>query len=196
MDIDILFTENGEAGLISSENPVTKAVGVLFDPATGLMTLEYTDMDFLEMNIPVDAEFFGILDHSPQLHFGAVKDGSISQAYQVPLMFLDDPYRGQQLGQASQLQNPLVAFDYFVKECVSGQPVHRDDLSDDNLTSVLGESAPSSLQFAPHLARRHSLEAAPKAAPSGPGPSTPGLGSGGGGVSGVQRNSGDSSKKK
>ena len=193
MDIDILFTEHGEAGLISSENPITKAVGVLFDPATGIMTLEYTDMDFLEMNIPVDAEFFGLLDRCPQLHFGVVKGGNIGQAYQVPLMFLDDPYRGQKLAQVSQLQNPLVAFDYFVKECVSGQPVHRDDLNDDNLVSVLGEAAPSALQFAPHLARRHSLEAAPRIAPGGP--AAPGLGTSGGGAP-YRDSSGEEGKKR
>lgn len=198
MDIDLLFTQSGEAGLICSSNPVTKAVGILFDPQTGIMMLEYNDMNFLEMNIPVDAEFFGTLDRAPQLHLGSVKNGEIAQAYQIPLMFLDDPYRGQAMAQRAQLRNPLVAFDYFVKECISGQPVHRDDLNDDELTSVLGDAAPTSLQFAPHLARRHSLEAAPKAAPNAPGMSAPGLG-GGGGASyrgGTPQNGGNSSKGK
>ncbi len=197
MDIDLLFTDDGEAGLICSENPMTKAVGVLFDPASGLLTLEYSDMDFLEMNIPVDSEFFGWLDHSPLLHLGAVSGGYIAQAYQIPIMFADDPYRGKALGAGTGAQNPLAAFDYFVKDCVSGQPVHREDLSDDSFGCVLGDAVPSSLEFAPHLARRHALEVAPKAAPSGPGPGGPGLGgsSGGGGQRGGGQRGGTGSSK-
>ncbi len=98
-------------------------------------------------------------------------------------MFLDDPYRGEAFKNVKQPANPLVAFDYFVKSCTSGQPVHREDLSDDSAGCVLGDAVPSALQFAPHLARRHAIEAAPKMAPNAPGPSTPGLGSGGGGSS-------------
>lgn len=183
MDIDLLFTADGEAGLITSENLVTKAVGAVFDTQTGILSLEFADMDFLETNIPIDEEFFARLDFCAQVHLGAVKDGHIAQAYQIPFMFLDDPYRGQAIAQLQQPKNPLQAFEYFVKACVVGQPVHREDLSDDTLGCVLGDAVPSSLQFAPHLARRHQLEVAPKAAPSGPGPSTPGLGSSGGGVS-------------
>ncbi len=181
MNIDLLFTDTGEAGLICSENPVTKAAGVVFDTQTGVLTLEFSDMDFLEMNIPVDGEFFGRLDFCAQVHIGAVKDGQIAQAYQIPFMFLDDPYRGEAFKNVRQPPNPLVAFDYFVKACTAGQPVHREDLSDDSAGCVLGDAVPSALQFAPHLARRHAIEAAPKMAPNAPGPSTPGLGGGGGG---------------
>ena len=183
MNIDLLLTENGEAGLICSENPVKKAIGMTFDTQTGMMTAEYADMDFLELNIPVDMDFFEALDRNEHIHIGAVKDGNISQAYQVPFMFLDDPYRTQNMGGGvKQLPNPLQAFEYFVKSCVAGQPVHRNDLGDEQATGcVLGDAVPSSLQFAGHLARRVQMEAGPKAMPSlNLGPSAPGLGSGGG----------------
>ena len=199
MNIDLLFTQGGEAGLICSENLVTKAAGVVFDTQTGVLTLEFNDMDFLEMNIPVDAEFFGMLDYAAQVHVGAIKEGSIAQAYQIPFMFLDDPYRGEAFKDVKQPANPLVAFDYFVKSCTAGQPVHREDLSDDSAGCVLGDAVPSALQFAPHLARRHAIEAAPKMAPNAPGPSTPGLGGGGGGSarhSTSHRQSGQGDKKK
>ncbi len=182
MNIDLLFTAKGEAGLISSENLVKKVVGTVFDVETGVLTLEFVDMDFLELNIPIEKEFNATLDMCPQIHIGAVKDGNIAQAYQVPFMFLDDLYRGQAFDNVRQPANPLEAFNYFVKATVFGQPVHREDLGDeDAMGCILGDAVPSALQFAPHLARRHQMEVAPKAAPSGPaGPSGPGLGGGGG----------------
>lgn len=191
MDIDLLFTETGECGLLIDQNLVKKAVGIVLDTETGLLSLEYNDMDYLEFNIPVDPEFFPWMDRLQQIHIGAIKDGSISQAYQIPLMFGDDPYRGEAYGRVQQPRNPLAAFEYFVKACISGQPVHREDLDDDTkMGCILGDATPGSLQFAPHLARRHAMEVTPKAAPSGPGPSGPGLG----GPGGSSRPSGQSSR--
>jgi hypothetical protein len=177
MDIDLLFTSDGESGLLFSQNLIKKAIGVLFDLQTGMMQIDYADMDQLEFNIPVDDEFWGILEFTTQIHIGAVKGGNIAQAYQVPLMFLDDPYRGEKLGRAKQHPRPLVAFDYFVKRCVKGQPVHRENLSDDTMAGcILGDASPAALQFAPHLAREHALQTRPAAAPNAPGMSVPGLG--------------------
>lgn len=198
MNIDLLFTAQGEAGLISSENQVQKVAGVVFDTASGLLTLEFVDMDFLELNIPVEKEFNAALDMCPQIHIGAIKDGSIAQAYQVPFMFLDDPYRTEVFKSVTQPPNPLEAFNYFVKKTVFGQPVHRDDLGDESaMGCVLGDAVPSALQFAPHLARRHQMEVAPKAAPGMGGPNAPGMGLGSAGASNstpigrIQRNSSD-----
>lgn len=180
MDIDLLFTNEGVAGLICSENLVKKAIGVLFDSATGLMNIEYADMDMLEFNIPIDQDFWQYLEFNPHLHLGAIKNGAIGQAYQVPLLFLDDPYRGEKLGKAPQHAKPLAAFNAFVTRCTVGQPVHRDDLDNDAAVGcVLGDASPAALQFAPHLARQHALEVRPTAAPSAPGFSVPGLGGGG-----------------
>lgn len=195
MNIDLLFTEQGEAGLISSENLLKKAAGIVFDTKTGLITVEYADMDFMEFNVPVEPEYFDALDRNAQIHLGAVKQGKISQAYQVPLMFLDDPYRMEAHREVRQPANPLLAFEYFVKACIAGQPVHREDLGDESaMGCILGDASPASLEFAPHLARRHAMEAAPKAAPNYTlGPSTPGLGSSGSGGSGVIRGTGGNS---
>ncbi len=184
MDIDLLFTGQGEGGLIANGNLVKKAVGVVLDIRNGLLTLEYSDSDYMEFNIPVEKEFFERLDKNPLIHFGAIKNGNIAQAYQVPLMFLDDPYRGEALlRHAAPPGNPLQAFGYFVKRCTEGQPVHRDDLgNEETMGCILGDASPASLQFAPHLARRHALEAAPKANPHmAPRMGGPGLGSSGGG---------------
>lgn len=177
MDIDLLLTADGTAGLVCSQNLIKKAVGILFDTETGLMNVEYADMDSMEFNIPIDQEFWQSLEYNSVLHIGSVKDGHIAQAYQVPLMFLNDPYRGEKLGAAQQIPQPLAAFDHFVKRCIIGQPVHREDLDDDSTSScILGDSSPASLQFAPHLAREHAMEVRPRAAPSAPGLSAPGMG--------------------
>lgn len=182
MNIDLLFTSDGEAGLISSENLLKKAAGITFDPEGGVLTLEYVDMDFLELNIPVEQEFNATLDHCSVIHVGAVKEANIGQAYQVPFMLLNDPYRTNAMAAGAIPQQPLAAFGYFIQQAVFGQPVHREDLGDEGaMGCILGDAVPSSLQFAPHLARRHQMEVAPKAAPRGPaGPSGPGLGGGGG----------------
>lgn len=185
MNIDLLFTSDGEAGLISSENLVKKVAGITFDPESGILTFEYVDMDFLELNIPVEEEFNATLDHTAAVHVGAVKDGNIGQAYQVPFMLLNDPYRADAMTAGGQITaQPLAAFGYFIQKAVFGQPVHRDDLGDESaMGCILGDASPASLQFAPHLARRHAMEVSPKAAPRGPaGPSGPGLGGGGSGT--------------
>jgi len=179
MNIDLLFTEQGEAGLIASENFIQKVLGIVYDMQTGVMTLEFADMDFMELNITVDDSFNETLDHCAQLQVGAIKNGHIAQAYQVPLMFLDDPYRSEALLSVKQPHNPLESFNSFVKRCITGQPVHRDDLGNEEaMGCILGDATPNSLQFAPHLARRHAMEVRPAAAPSAPEISAPGLGGG------------------
>ncbi len=163
MDIDFLLTEQGDVGLLSSENLFKKVVGILFDHETGRFTLEYADMDYLDLNIPVEEEFFHILDTCLMIHIGAVKNAHISQAYQVPLMFLNDPYRAEVFQHVSPPSKPLQAFDYFIKACVLGQPVHRKDAGDeDTLGCILGDNMPSDLKFAPHLARRQAIESRPE----------------------------------
>ena len=177
MNIDLLFTQNGGAGLIASENFVKKMLGVVLDTKTGLITAEFNDGDYMETNIPVEGEYYPTLDHCAILHIGAVKNGNIAQAYQAPLMFADDPYRNQAM-QAVQPKNPLASFGYFLKSCVFGQPVHRGDLGNEStMGCILGDATPSSLQFAPHLARQHQMEIRP-----GPSPApqnVPGMGLGG-----------------
>lgn len=196
MNIDLLFTEKGEAGIIASENLVKKAAGLVLDIKSGILTLEYADSDYMEFNIPVEAEFFNLLDYCGQVHIGAIKNGNIAQAYQIPFMFLDDPYRGQAIENVVHPKNPLHAFNYFVKHCVSGQPVHRADLGDETMGCVLGEASPASLQFAPHLARRVALEAGPRTPVPVHAPRFGGPGLGGGGGGGVvYRNPGDGSEE-
>ena len=193
MNIDILFSRTGEAGLIANENFPKKMAGVLIDTSTGAITIEYVDSDHLDMNIPLDLSLAPMFDSMMHIHVGAVKAGQIGQGYQVPIMIADDPYRGEMLAQIPTPSMPLSQFAHFIKKAMSGQPIHREDLGDETTTGcILGDAVPSTLQFAPHLAKRQSLEASPQMAPKGPAPSAPGLGLGGGtGTSGSKKTGDD-----
>lgn len=188
MNIDLLITPQHQVGLLSSENLIKKAVGVLFDNETNTLSIEYVDSDHLDLNIPVEPEFFGILDGNALIQLGAVKNGKIAQAYQVPLMFLNDPYRAEAFEKVQPPKQPLQSFYYFVKKCILGQPVHREDAGDEETAGcILGDAKPSALEFANHLARRHGMEVGKHAANT---MNAPGMGlgsSGGGGSSGTHR---------
>ena len=184
MDIDLLVTPEGEAGLLCSKNLFKKAVGALLDTQSGVLSFEFADMDHMDLNIPIEDEFYGALNTCALIHIGSVIDGKIAQAYQVPLMFLDDPYRADAFKNTKPPKKPLAAFEYFIRRCVLGQPVNRTDAGDEETSGcILGDTLPSSLQFAPHLARRHSIEVAPTASPhiNAPGMGMGGNTSGGGG---------------
>jgi len=179
MNIDLLVTQKGEAGLLGSQNLISKAIAAVLDPSDGSLSIEFEQIDSMELNIPIESEFFELLDATPLLHVGSVVDGKIGQAYQTPLMILNDPYRMQILQQARPPEKPLAAFYYFVKDCVLGQPVHRDDMGDEDTSGcILGDTAPSSLEFAPQLTRRYSMELQNIHAPD---INVPGLGLGSGG---------------
>ncbi len=174
MNIDLLFTAKGEAGLISSEILIKKAAGIVLDTQTGTLTIEFADMDYLELNIPVDSTFFRDLDQCPHLHIGAIQNAAISQAYQAPLMFQDDPYRSELFSDMTPVETPLIAFNRFITLCKKGQPVHRIHLGDESaMGCILGDATPASLTFAPHLARRHTMETTPPKPPHIPTPRGP-----------------------
>lgn len=159
MNIDLLVTQKGEAGLLCSKNLIAKALGAILDTDNGILSLEFEIMDQMDLNIPIEAEYFELLDATTHLHVGSVKDNKIGQAYQIPLLFLNDPYRTQMLQHTRLPEKPLSAFHYFVKNCVLGQPVHRDDMGDEEtIGCILGDITPSSLEFAQHLVRRHGME--------------------------------------
>jgi len=182
MNIALLFTTQGECGLLANSNLIQRAAGTVFNGESGLLTIEFADMDYMDLNIPVGNDVDGTLEFSFLMHVGAFKNGHIAQAYQVPFMIADDPYRAEMMKPGKIPDNPLVAFETFIRRCAFGQPVHREDLDDEeSMGCMLGDAVPSSLEFAPHVARRRNFEATPKLAPG----HAPGLGlgtSGGGGT--------------
>ncbi|HBH26117.1 MAG TPA: hypothetical protein DDX54_01780 [Rhodospirillaceae bacterium] len=181
MNIDLLITAQGLAGLVAGANLPRKVVGMLFEPATGTLSLEMMDAGALPLNIPVDEELRPALAGNYFPFVGAVKGGHIAQGYQAPLAVIGDAFHAQMAAAARPAAQPLTAFAAFMAGCVAGQPVHREDLADEDTRGcVLGAAAPATLQFAPHLAQQRALEAAPR----GPIPHAPGLGLGGSGGGG------------
>lgn len=190
MNIDLLMTRTGLSGIVcdtSLEHPITT---VLLDPVGGIMNLETADMDSIEMNIPVSEEFLSILCYTPNLQFGVIEHKVIQDTKTLRLMLLSEPefgppphFHGERMG------NSVMAFEGFLKNVVTGQPLYRDDLGDEgSLDGVMAGLNKAVLDFAPQLARQKSMEAAPVATPN-----VPGLGLGGGGGGGGHRGGGGQS---
>lgn len=177
MNIDLLITPRGEIGLLSNQNLVTKAIGAIYDRDASTLSLEFETTHPIDLNIPVEKEFYYYIDQSPLLHFGSVVEGDIAQAYQIPLAVLGDVERTRAFQHIQPGNKPLQTFYYFIKNCSFGQPVHREDAGNEDTSGpVSGEANLSSLEFAPHLARRHGMEINSAAAPQ---MNVPGLGLGG-----------------
>lgn len=184
MNIDLLLTERGEPGLLCDGNFSSEVVGVMFDAESRLLTVEFSDMDSKDLNIPVEEEYTNALLYTQSFHIGTIIDGVICASRQVPVMFLNDPY-GAPAEAPHKASNSVLHFENFLKRCISGQPIHREDLGNEAaMNSVISGINTSVLQFTPQLARQRTMEAAPKGpAPKGPaGPSGPGgMGGSGGG---------------
>ncbi len=186
MNIDLLFTGQGEAGLVSDAGFANAVAGVMYDARSGQLTLEFGDSDSIELNIPVEQEVGQSLMHSFEIQVGVIEKGMIAENRQVPLVLLHDPFGGGNPGQfPMKPRNSVMAFESFMRRCVSGQPVHRDELGDESNTgTILGGVSPAVLQFAPHLARQRNFESAPTFHHT---PSAPGMGMGGKGGGNVMR---------
>ena len=185
MNIDLLVSNQNVAGLISDESFKGSLAGVMFDAETGVMMLEFADADSIELNIPVELEIARVLADRVDIHLGILDRGAFAETRQLPLILQNDPFGGGNAGYfAVKPRQSVMDFENFMKRAISGQPVHRDDLGDEAAAeSVMAGFNPAVLQFAPHLARQRTMEAAPKMQPSGPGPSM-GMGGGGGGGGG------------
>ncbi len=185
MNIDLLFTKDGEPGLICDEPFDHPAMAVLFDMSERVMSVEFEEMDSRQLNIPVEDDFANALYYSERIQLGVILEGKIAGTLQLPLILLEE---GELLttGKMARPQSSIVSFERFVRTCETGQPVHRDELGNEaTLGSVMDATVMVAPQFAPQLARQRALEAGPKTpgmSPRAPGPLGPGgLGGGAGG---------------
>jgi hypothetical protein len=186
VNIDLLLTSQGEAGLVSDKSFGNSIAGVMYDAQTGQVTLEFGDAEPLELNIHVEEECGSNLLHAHSIHVGVIDKGMIAESRQVPLVLQNDPFGGGNYGSFPvRPRNSVTAFETFMQRTTAGQPVHRDDLGDEaSASSILGGMSSAVLQFAPHLSRQRAMEAAPKMsgpAPKAPGMAPPGARMGGGG---------------
>ncbi len=180
MNIDLLLTRQHDAGLVCDGAFDSPVAGVLFDAQTRQITLEYASLDTLDLNIPVEDDIAEALLYAMAIQIGVIENGQIEDNRQVPLMLLNDPDGMPGRDMPLKPSRSVSAFESFLKNCVTGQPLHREDLgNEDSSGSVMGGMNRAVLQFAPHLARQRTLEASHNLNMSGP--SAPGMGMGGGG---------------
>jgi len=162
MNIDLLLTQRGESGFLCDEGFFNPVAGVMFDAESCQITLEFADMDSMDLNIPVDHDFVERLLYARSMQLGAIVDGQITSSRQIPIVLINDPHGGP-LAMPARGSNSVIGFERFLKACVAGQPVHRENLGDEaTADSVMGGINTSVLQYAPQLARQRAMEAAPK----------------------------------
>lgn len=184
MNIDLLLANNGEAGLVCDRAAGSPVAGIMFDSDTGLLSIEYTELDPLDLNIPVDDSYVELLYYATSIHIGTIVNGEIRENRQVPVLLLNDPAANNDRARFAKPRSSVIAFERFLKACVKGQPIHREDLADESASgSVMGGMSAALMKFAPNLVRQRTMEIAPTLAPKGP--NAPGLHLGGGGGRGT-----------
>lgn len=184
MNIDLLLTQQNDAGLVSDREFESPVAGIMFDAETRQLTMEFADLDTYELNIPVEDDISEALLWATAIQVGVIANGQIQDNRQVPLMLLNDPDGMPGKERPMRPSNSVTAFENFLKACIAGQPIHRDDLGNEDASgSVMGGINRSVLEFAPHLARQRTLEASHDLNMSGP--AAPGMGMGGGGGGGA-----------
>ncbi len=178
MNIDLFHTSQSEAGLVCNGSFKCSVAGVILDAQTLALTLELGDGETFHFNIPVAETHREKLLFSHRMYIGYLEDRLLVDAFEVPLLYLNDPY-GSEFGQSTPLAKPkrsVVAFEQFMKRCNFAQAVHRDNLGDEgNARSVLHGADPKSLHLAPALLRQVQLNAVPTLENV---PQMPGLGGG------------------
>ena len=188
MNIDLLMTRQGDAGLVCDGAFESPVAGVMFDAETRQITLEYANLDTTDLNIPVEDDIADALLWAMSMQIGVIEEGQIQDNRQVPLMLLNDPDGMPGRDAPVKPTKSVTAFEAFLKACVTGQPLHRDDLGNEEISgSVVGGINRAVLDFAPHLARQKTLEASHDLNMGGP--AVPGMGMGGGGASPLRQRS-------
>lgn len=189
MQIDLLATRNGEAGILANAAYSSDVSGVIFDVAERSLTLEYgASMDSMKLNCPVGEDFVAMLVASEYIHVCAIEKGRMTVAKQVPLVKVSMDEDDVVTGSSGGMGMGVIGLQAWLKKVMSAQPAHRDNLADTSSNGgiMFREGlSPATLQAAPHLAKalvqeqalaqKAQLQNAPRAAPPslGPGSSSP-----------------------
>lgn len=175
MDIDLFLSPHGECGLLCNSDFDDLPAGVIFDAETKELTLEFLEGNPFHLNIPIEELLQDSILMSQKLYVAFLDQGFISDSIETPVLFLNDPYGGEFDNHSSikMSTRSVINFQEFMKRCTFAQPVHRDNLDDEDTgRSILRGINPKQLQFAPQLLRQQRLEAALDG-PSGPAPMGP-----------------------
>lgn len=177
MNIDLFITNHNEAGIVGNGHFRAAVAGVILDAQTLNLTLEFTDGNTLHLNIPVEGIHKEKLLFAHRMYVGFLEDGLLTDSFEVPLLYLNDPY-GSDFGNNATVapKRAVLAFEQFMKRCNFAQALHRDNLGDeDTARSILRGVDPHALKYSPALQRQLQLAAIPKVVNA---PQAPGLGGG------------------
>lgn len=91
MDIDLLISKTDDICLVATgrfESPVTAAI---FDNQSHKISLEFGEtMETMDLNVPVGEEFVPYLAQRVSLYIIGTDKTHIHEAYQIPLMHVND----------------------------------------------------------------------------------------------------------
>lgn len=178
MNIDLFLTGQSEAGIVCQHVFSQPVAGIILDAQTREITLEFPDGVTSHLNIPIEDGYKEKLLFAHRMYVGYFEHGLLHDAFEVPLLYLNDPY-GSQFGDKSplaQTKRSIIAFEQFMKRCNFAQGLHRDNLGDEEgARSVLRGIDPHALQYTPTLQRQMRMNAVPKVVTV---PQAPGLGGG------------------
>ncbi len=162
MNIDLFLTQHNEAGLVCAGSFTHPVAGIILDAQTHELTLEFTDAETFHLNIPMEETHREKLLFSHRMFVGFLEGALLANAYEVPLLYLNDPY-GSDFGQSSPLSKPkrsVTAFEQFMKRCAFAQALHRDNLGDEDAArSVLRGANPNKFDYTPALLRERQMAA-------------------------------------
>lgn len=85
MKIDLMLTRDEEAGLISNSPFDVPVSGVIYEHASGKLSIEFSDMESQELNIPVTKEFHEVMAYIDHIFIGVIEDTVITDARMVPM---------------------------------------------------------------------------------------------------------------
>lgn len=161
VNIDLLMTSQGEAGLVCDKELSAPVRAVNYDARTSELILKFPNGAALPLNIPVDLSLTPKLMRLPEMQIGTIENGQIVSVQQAPLYIINAPYDEDRPRKQTQTRFSPSSFGQFMKRCVFGQPVHRDDLKDDKLISgVLEGVSPTVIKFAENLNQQRNVEVA------------------------------------
>lgn len=171
MDIDLFISPYGECGLLCNQEFDNLPAGVIFDAETLELTVEFLEEAPFHLNITTEEELRERILLAKKLYIGFLRDGLIAETIEVPLLYLNDPYGSDFDGQGALVKpsNSMVAFEQFMKRSTSAQPIHREDLgNEDSRGSVLCGMDPKQMEFVPQLVRQRLMEMTPQGPAAGP----------------------------
>lgn len=180
MNVDIIFTKSGEAGLVADMATPRDINAVSYDFSTCQATLVLAGGEHFQLNILLDEMLNEPLTRLSEIHFGVVVKDEIISVTQVPFVITNHPFIEIEKYVFTPRNSPTL-FEMFLRRCFHGQPVHRESFGDDNVRGILGGLSPSLLKLAPNLSYRRDRELAlQQPAPSAAPTMAPGMGGDGG----------------